>query len=213
MVGIRRDGFWLDIDDEEQRKWALDYLRKKEVLLNGRFIANRESFIGWLKQEREQVESGILIRMERAWDQRKRRKTDTSAGKKRCNVVISAKSKRQLEHYAKQNKTTIANALEALILEEYEQAGRQKKIAKEAQTKARESTEKLQALSPILLKCLKRLSECIVVMDAKNLSTENLTDEQNNLSAELYKNLSNEFAQGNLLAKLHLLLHRHIDRP
>ena len=174
---------WFDLENADQRRWALNYLRTYRGAL-----VNEGGLDKWLKQERHQ-DSAVLARMKLAWGQVQRRKESKRAGEKACSFVLSSKAKRHLDTLAKQNESSIKDFLETLLSDEYEEASKQKIAARDAARKAAEKEKllrkKLEAINSALHECITELTQRTIMMEAENLSIDDLSEEQKSRSAAL----------------------------
>ncbi|GEM_PF-2989480 len=213
MERQRDPGFWLNVNHEEQAEWAVNYLRKKGILHDGRYLLSREELRQWLRQERAQTDSGLLMRMERAWDQVQRRKTDRSKKLRRFNVLVSAQAMKQFQAFRKPLKTTNSNALEMLITAENERAAAQNVEIRKAQEDARQLKSKLKLLNKQMQECINELSDRSVLMEDARISLDGLTEEQKSRSKKLFQQLVNDLIGPNLTSKLDLAFHDRMERP
>lgn len=186
---------WLDLTSADQRGWALKYLQETGLTYRGTLIT--DGWLDeWLGQERFK-DSALLERMKRAWGQVLRRKASKAAGKIACSFVLSSQAKRRLDALAKKNKASITDFLETLLSGEYEQANLQKVEARSAAKKAADKEKllrkKLDSITPAL-QCITELMQRTVMMEAANLSIDDLSEEQKSrselLSTEALKKLT-----------------------
>lgn len=213
MSGPMERKFWLDVNNQEQAVWAASYLSKKGVALDGRYLLSTTPLSQWLKQERERPHSGLLMRMEKAWDQVQRRNADRAKKMKRLNTLISARAMQQLLAFRKELQTTNSNILEILLTAESERAAAQNEKTKQAQEEASQLKSKLNVLNRITQKCIEKLSDCCVLMEDAQISLNDITDEQKSRSKKLVLQRFKDVYDSDLISKLDVLLYRHMDRP
>ena len=202
---------WFDLENADQRRWALNYLRTYR-----RALVTERELDDWVKQE-QQRDSGVLARMKSAWGQVQRRKESKRAGEKACSFVLSSKAKRHLDSLAKQNESSIKDFLETLLSEEYEEATQQKIAARDAARKAAEKEKllrkKLEAINSALHECITELTQRTIMMETENLSIDDISEEQKSRGAALHSETLKKFTAKRPMLPRDEVFPRGIKRP
>jgi len=202
---------WFDLENADQRRWALNYLRTYR-----RALVTERELDDWFEQEREQ-DSAVLARMKSAWGQVQRRKESKRAGEKACSFVLSSKAKRHLDTLAKQNDSSIKDFLETLLSDEYEKANQQKIAARDAAKKAVEKEKqlrkKLEAINSALHECITELTQRTIMMEAENLSIDDISEEQKSRSAALHSETLKKFTAKRPMLHRDEVFPRGMERP
>lgn len=202
---------WLDLENADQRRWALNYL----LTYRGALVTEA-GLDEWLKQERYQ-DSAVLARMKLAWGQVQRRKESKRAGEKACSFVLSSKAKRQLDTLAKQNESSIKDFLETLLSDKYEEASQQKIAARDAAKKSAEKEKplrkKLEAINSALHECITELTQRTIMMEAENLSIDDISEEQKSRSAALHSETLKKFTAKRPMLPRDEVFPRSMERP
>jgi hypothetical protein len=202
---------WLDLENADQRSWALIYLRTHRGA-----VITEKGLDEWLIQERRK-DSAVLARMKRAWGQVQRRKESKRAGEKACSFVLSSKAKRHLDTLAKQNESSIKDFLETLLSDEYEEASQQKIAARDAAKKAAEKEKllrkKLEAINLALHECITELTQRTIMMETENLSIRDISEEQKSQSATLHSETLKKFTAKRSMLPRDEVFPRGMERP
>lgn len=202
---------WLDLENADQRRWALNYLRTYRGAL-----VTKAGLDEWFKQERYQ-DSAVLARMKLAWGQVQRRKESKRAGEKACSFVLSSKAKRHLDTLAKQNESSIKDFLETLLSYEYEEASQQKIAARDAAKKAAEKEKllrkKIEAINSALHECITELAQRTIMMETENLSIDDISEEQKSRSAALHSATLKKFTAKRPMLPRDEVFPRGMERP
>ncbi|MCQ3000713.1 hypothetical protein NLO98_13215 [Pseudomonas syringae] len=106
---------WLNLLDQEQPRWAIDYLIAKGVIASKiRLCSPRDTLIEWSESIRNTPFNELLIKkMKAAWRQKRYR--DGLVKKKSYSFILDMKVKDQLDGLARRHKKTISETLEDLI--------------------------------------------------------------------------------------------------
>lgn len=215
MDNQKADSYWLNLEDPTQREWARKHLHNKGAIYLDQPITYKSLDV-WLQQERDK-DSALLVRMQSAWGQVQRRKESKRAGEKACSFVLSSKAKRQLDSLAKQNESSIKDFLETLLSDEYEEASQQKILAKDAAKKTAEREKllrkKLEAINSALHECVTELTQRTIMMEAENLSIDDLSEEQKIRSAALHSETLKKFTAKRLMLPRDEVFPRGMERP
>lgn len=130
--------------------------------------------------------------------------------------MLSEQAKQKLNKLAKQNKSSITDFLESLLSDEYEQATKQKIIAKDAAKRAADKEQqlrkKLSSMHSALQKCITELTQRTAIMEAANLSIDSLSEEQKSRSTALYKETLKKITGKGLISFLDEQLPRSMGR-
>jgi len=130
ILNRRRPFSWLDRENEEQCRWAYDYVRKTDFTftipkpnvsiiwsssIEEVYLAIYFAYDTW--QSSEEAKKLFEINFNKAWQQKKYR--DNLKGKKACNLVLREDVKNMLDELAKVKGVKLNQLVEQLIEKEY----------------------------------------------------------------------------------------------
>ncbi len=129
IFNSRKPFSWLRKDDEDQIRWAWEYLGKLSLgtskpsvfgfyppSIGEMYLAIYAAFDTW--GESYETKRHFLIDFNKAWQQKKHR--DSRIGKKVCNLVLRDEVKDKLDQLAKQRGKKLNQLVEELIENEYD---------------------------------------------------------------------------------------------
>ena len=124
----RKPFSWLEKDNDEQCRWAWDYINKidwdnsKPMISQLSVTSTEEMYFAiyaaydtW--KAKTEAKRLFTIDFNKAWQQKKHR--DSRQGKKACSLVLQEDVKLKLDELAKTRKVTLSQLVEQLIEKEY----------------------------------------------------------------------------------------------